>query len=305
MPLVSVVTATYNRSNVLRHAIETVRWQSWTDWELIVVGDGCTDDTASVVQGLADPRVRYLGLPRNHGEQSVPNNAGVAAATGDFVAFLNHDDLWFSDHLAVLLKAVTESRADLAYSLSARIDPEGRAHLWGNSHGGHYESWHVVPASTWLFTRGLAARVGPWRSAAELYDAPSQEWLRRAHAGGGTFAPVSRLTAVQITSGGRARSYADREEAPHAAMREAMSEPATCRERLLTDIALGSSPMATYIRPVPLATRTLKAVVARLAVAAGIPPVVLFSAVRHGRRGGFIRNRRRTRGLSPAFGARA
>jgi hypothetical protein len=304
MPRISIVTATYNRSNVLRHAIETVRWQTCADWELIVVGDGCTDDTEQVVRSFADPRVRYIALPRNHGEQSVPNNAGVAAATADRIAFLNHDDLWFPDHLDVLTTGIDEAGADLAYTMSARVDPEGRPHLWGNSPGGRYEFWHVVPASTWLLTRELALRVGPWTSAARLYDAPSQDWLRRAHAAGARLQPVGRLTAVQITSGGRRRSYLDREEAPLAAMRHAMTVPSACRERLLTEIALGSSAMATYLQPVRLGARALKAAAARAAVAAGVPPVVLFSAARYGRRGGFIRSLRRTRGLSPAFGTR-
>src|SRR4051812_25655218 len=133
MPLVSIVTATYNRSHVLRHAIETARWQTVTDWELIVVGDGCTDDTEAVVESFADTRVRFLGLPHNHGEQSVPNNAGTTAANGQFLAFLNHDDLWFPDHLDTLVRELDGGRADLAYAMSARIDPRGRAHLWGDS----------------------------------------------------------------------------------------------------------------------------------------------------------------------------
>ena len=87
-------------------------------------------------------------------------------------------------------------------------------------------------------------------------------------------------------------------------MRHAMTVPSACRERLLTEIALGSSAMATYLQPVRLGARALKAAAARAAVAAGVPPVVLFSAARYGRRGGFIRSLRRTRGLSPAFGTR-
>src|SRR5581483_1041903 len=87
---VSVVIATFNRSNVLRFAIESVRWQTYPDWELIVVGDCCTDDTEEVVRSFNDPRVRFVNLPRNHGEQSVPNNFGCDLAQGEYIAFLNH-----------------------------------------------------------------------------------------------------------------------------------------------------------------------------------------------------------------------
>jgi glycosyltransferase involved in cell wall biosynthesis len=65
-PAISVVIATYNRSRALAHAIESVLGQTFTDWELIVVGDACTDDTAEIVARYveADPRVRFVNLER-------------------------------------------------------------------------------------------------------------------------------------------------------------------------------------------------------------------------------------------------
>src|SRR4051812_41373880 len=94
-PLVTVINATYNRSRVLAHAVESVRRSTLQDWELIVVGDHCTDDSAAVVAACADARVRFVNLPRNTGEQSGPNNEGVRLARGRYLAFLNHDDLYF------------------------------------------------------------------------------------------------------------------------------------------------------------------------------------------------------------------
>ena len=86
LPLVSIILATYNRSPVLAHAIESVRRSTLTDWELIVVGDGCTDDTAAVVASFDDPRVTFINLPRNVGEQSGPNNEGLRLARGRYIA---------------------------------------------------------------------------------------------------------------------------------------------------------------------------------------------------------------------------
>jgi glycosyltransferase involved in cell wall biosynthesis len=302
MPRISIVTSTYNRSNVLRYAVESVRRQSETDWELLIVGDHCTDDTAAVVASYADPRVTFTNLPRNHGEQSAPNNAGVALARGELVAFLNHDDLWFSDHLATLIAAIEQERADLVYSMSARIDEGGRVHLWGGSPDDEYGFWIPVPASIWLMRRDLVAKVGEWRSAAALHDAPSQDWLRRAAAAGATIRPVRRLTAVQITSGGRRNSYRDRHQHEHQEAFDALTrdEPAY-RERLLTSIALASSKMATYLRPWTLARATVEAALARLCTWAGTPPVVFFNALRYRRRGGFVRHLRHTRGLAPGL----
>ncbi len=94
VPLVSIITATYNRSNVLCYAIDSVLRQTVTDWELLVIGDACTDDTEQIVAAIGDPRVRFFNLEKNVGEQSGPNNAGVRLAHGKSLAFLNHDDLW-------------------------------------------------------------------------------------------------------------------------------------------------------------------------------------------------------------------
>ena len=64
-PLVSVVTATYNRSHVLRAAITALRRQTLADWEQIIVGDACSDDTGRVIASFADPRLRFVNLERN------------------------------------------------------------------------------------------------------------------------------------------------------------------------------------------------------------------------------------------------
>ena len=65
VPCVSIVVATYNRSNVLALALRTVLWQTVTDWELLVIGDACTDDSAAVVGAAGDSRVRWINLPVN------------------------------------------------------------------------------------------------------------------------------------------------------------------------------------------------------------------------------------------------
>jgi glycosyltransferase involved in cell wall biosynthesis len=84
--LVSIITATYNRGNVLRYAIESVRRQTLADWEMWVVGDACTDGTGDVVRGFGDPRIHFLNLAQNVGDQSGPNNEGFQRSAGRFIA---------------------------------------------------------------------------------------------------------------------------------------------------------------------------------------------------------------------------
>ena len=76
--LVSVIIATFNRSNVLKIALQTLRWQTYEHWEAWVIGDCCTDDTEAVVASFNDDRIHFYNLPENFGEQSGPNNEGVS-----------------------------------------------------------------------------------------------------------------------------------------------------------------------------------------------------------------------------------
>ena len=94
MPRVTIILPTYNWSSVLRHAIASVLRQTFADFELLVIGDGCTDDSAQVVAEAADPRVRWIALPENSGHQSGPNNIGLSEARGEIIAYHGHDDLW-------------------------------------------------------------------------------------------------------------------------------------------------------------------------------------------------------------------
>ncbi len=89
-PLVSVIMPTYNRSAMLPGAIETVLAQTYPNWELVVVDDASEDDTAEVLAGFADPRVR----PRRveHGGVGAARNAGLEAADGTLVAYLDDDN---------------------------------------------------------------------------------------------------------------------------------------------------------------------------------------------------------------------
>jgi hypothetical protein len=91
-PRVSVLIATYNWSAVLPFSIGSVLAQTFGDFELLVIGDGCTDDSAAVVAAIDDPRVRWINLPQNTGHQSAPNNRGLQEARGELIAYLGHDD---------------------------------------------------------------------------------------------------------------------------------------------------------------------------------------------------------------------
>src|SRR5438046_2082830 len=94
-PAVTIIIPTFNWSSVLPFSIGSALRQSFDDFELLVVGDGCTDDSEDVVAATSDPRVRWINLPANVGQQAGPNTEGLRQARGRLVAYLGHDDLCF------------------------------------------------------------------------------------------------------------------------------------------------------------------------------------------------------------------
>lgn len=104
-PLVSVVIPAFNRAGLIGRAIESVVQQTCSDIEIIVADDASTDNTAAVVGAIQDPRVRYLRSERNAGA-SAARNMGIHAAKGEFVAFLDSDDVWMLNKLELQLDAV-------------------------------------------------------------------------------------------------------------------------------------------------------------------------------------------------------
>src|SRR5918997_3253793 len=92
MPRISIVITTYNRALLLVEAIKSVLDQSFHDYEIIVVDDHSTDDTPVRLSDFAG-RIRYLRL-EHCGKLGPVRNHGITAAQGDYVAFLDDDDLW-------------------------------------------------------------------------------------------------------------------------------------------------------------------------------------------------------------------
>jgi glycosyltransferase involved in cell wall biosynthesis len=245
-PLVSVVVATYNRSGVLRHALRSALGSTIQDIEVLVGGDHCTDDTEAVVAAIGDPRIRFVNLPRNCGDQSGPTNHALSLSTGRYVAFLNQDDLYFPDHLANAIAHLQATGADLVWTPTLVIEPASEETLargdWRVTIGstpprGVYDPLTFCVASSWVTTRDLTARVGPWRHSAELYVSSSQEWLYRAWRGGARLVFLPRPDVIAVYSGSRPSSYARRDSPEHDACALRLADGGF-RETLITAAAV-------------------------------------------------------------------
>ena len=96
-PTVSVIIPTYNRAHCMKRAIESVKAQTYSDFEIVVVDDGSTEDLRSVVT-LCGPDIRYIRHERSLGSAEA-RNSGIRNARGRFVAFLDSDDIWLPEKL--------------------------------------------------------------------------------------------------------------------------------------------------------------------------------------------------------------
>jgi glycosyltransferase involved in cell wall biosynthesis len=130
-PAVSVILPTYNRSTVLPRAVRSALAQTYPDFELIIVDDGSSDDTAAVVRALADPRIVYL--PRPHGGAAAAENAGLARARGQFIGFLDDDDEWLPGKLAAQMAAFAGEAPDTGVVYTGRWRIQGRRRAYGPS----------------------------------------------------------------------------------------------------------------------------------------------------------------------------
>ena len=126
-PLVSVVVPTRNRTVLLARAIRSVRAQTYSNLEIIVVDDASDDDVQSVVESFGDPRIRYIRHSINRGGSGA-RNTGIRAATGEFIAFLDDDDEWEPTKTAEQLQHLRRYDAVLCTSDEANLEAIARRH---------------------------------------------------------------------------------------------------------------------------------------------------------------------------------
>jgi glycosyltransferase involved in cell wall biosynthesis len=108
MPMISVVLPTFNRSDLLKAAIESVVKQTFSDWEIVVIDNFSSDDTRSVVNSFADPRIRFFQFA-NGGVIGRSRNFGIKNARGNFIAFLDSDDAWLPNKLELSMNAMSDN----------------------------------------------------------------------------------------------------------------------------------------------------------------------------------------------------
>jgi glycosyltransferase involved in cell wall biosynthesis len=225
VPVFSIIVATYNRGRHIKPTIESALAQSLRDWELIVVGDGCTDDTLNVVRSFGSPKVVTLEIARNSGSQSAPNNLGIARSKGSLIAYLGHDDVWCPDHLAKLAASFSRApRPDVVATGCVFHGPQdsGISFVTGMLDEDHSGADHFLPPSALAHTRDLIERIGQWPSPEDVAAPVDCEIMLRAARAGAAFASTGEVTVHKFAAGHRYLSYLRPASWEQAAMLETL-----------------------------------------------------------------------------------
>jgi len=112
-PFFSVIIPTYNRAHLIPKAIESVLQQSFSDWELLVIDDGSTDNTQNVVLEYSDKRLKYIH--QKNAERSAARNTGIENSDGKYLCFLDSDDYYLSNRLELLHSEITKQGEQAAF----------------------------------------------------------------------------------------------------------------------------------------------------------------------------------------------
>jgi glycosyltransferase involved in cell wall biosynthesis len=185
MPNISVIIPAYNSEKTIKTTIESVLNQTFADFELIIINDGSQDSTLDIISQFQDSRIKVFSFNNSGG--NVSRNRGLNHAVGEFVSFLDADDIWTADKLEIQLKALWEnSQAAVAYSWTDYINENGEFVVSGthiNVNGDVYENLLLTNflenGSNPLIRREALSELGGFDkslSAAQDWDM----WLRLA-----------------------------------------------------------------------------------------------------------------------------
>ena len=121
--LVSIITPTYNKSNLLKETIISVLKQTYKNFEHLIIDDGSTDNSRDIVESFKVNRIKYI-LQDHTGVPAAGRNTGIKIAKGKYIAFLDHDDLWFPQKLEKQIQKFKENKDLLVIASNGIVIPE-------------------------------------------------------------------------------------------------------------------------------------------------------------------------------------
>jgi glycosyltransferase involved in cell wall biosynthesis len=302
-PLISIIIAAYNRSNVLHYAIMSVIQQTFTNWELLIVDDASTDDTSAVAASFKDERIRYIRHEKNTGGQSEPHNEGFRQSRGHFIAYISQDDLWFPDHLEKQLTTIQTSHADWVFSLGFVVIPHGKVVMSGIMPGGVYNPRYtpLILASLWFLRREVIEELGGWLFYRAIRISPSQDFIQRAWKAKKKIVMTPYPTVILFHSGHRPNSYLNRESNENRDYYAKLCSDPDLRESMMLSSLLAKE--SEFIKGAVSCTEAFSRFITTVAFSTlhflGIRPANVYYYFRYFKKGSYVDSLRKVRGLPP------
>lgn len=180
-PLVSILIPAYNSSTWIEETIQSIKQQIWPSIEIVIVDDGSTDNTLSIVKKFEGPNVKIISQ-LNKGAAAARNTA-LAVSSGEFIQYLDADDLLAPDKISLQMEVLLNNGADVISSSSWALFKDSLDNgvtspnkLWQNFD--EPVEWLLtawtesiwLPVMSWLTPRHLIQSAGPWNESLSLHD---------------------------------------------------------------------------------------------------------------------------------------
>ena len=184
---ISVIIPAYNRSMLIRETIESVLVQTFSNWELIIVDDGSTDNTIELINSIQDPRIRVLSVP-HCGNIAMLRNIGVQNSSGNWISFLDSDDTWVPQKLQLQLNALQKNAKKWSYGGFELMNETGTTIPTKYGTYNSFSGWIIRKIITYqatanissvMLARSLFNEVGEFNSDPKLFCREDYEFVLR------------------------------------------------------------------------------------------------------------------------------
>ena len=203
-PLVSIIIPVHNAGKYITQCLQSVLSQSWKHLEIIIVNDGSTDNSEDIIKSFRDDRIQYYCIP-NQG-QCKASNYGLAQAKGDYIKFLDADDLMNETHIESLLTTLDGSQTAIAFCAWARFYNDNLSSAqfikelnWQNAKPLDWikttmsSLYDMMPGWLWLIPKKLIDRVGGWNDQLSLNNDFEFSIRLVLHSSSVLFSPESKI----------------------------------------------------------------------------------------------------------------
>jgi teichuronic acid biosynthesis glycosyltransferase TuaG len=256
--LVSVIMPAYNAADFIEESIRCVQAQTYSNWELIVVDDGSIDQTATIVKALMGSDIRIKYIYQQNQRLGAARNTGLKAAQGDWIAYLDSDDIWMPQKLEKQLQVASEYNADVVFSKGYILANETQQLTPYESVYGLYQGADIykqlnfanpIPVLAVIMKRSIVTAIGLQDTDPKAYGCEDWDyWLRISKAGMVFYGINEFLFKYRVHSNGMSQNRL-RMQLSECFVIYKNLEPALLTIRELNDVKIKLLKLVKYIVP--------------------------------------------------------